>query len=87
MQIPAKNPVVVGDGAKRFEGALTLLVKLVGIANLSQSAHRYLSRKRELLSHLKVAQLLERKLAESLVIPGHLGDVVGCCISSLKGSL
>jgi hypothetical protein len=86
VQIPTKNPVIVGDGAKRLEGTLTILARSVGIAYLSQSTHCHLSGKRESLSYLGVAQLLECKLAEGPVIPGYLGDVIGCCVSNSKGA-
>lgn len=81
VETPAKNPVVVGDGAGWLEGALVLLVELVGVGNFGDTTNNHLCRKTRGSPHFVIAGTVERPLPERLMLPSPCTNLVADSIS------
>lgn len=66
---------IVTDAAMSSELSLLLMVELVRIGNLADTADNHLSREIELLTHIVITKVMYLELTESLVLPCDVGNV------------
>jgi len=81
VNVPAENPLVVGNRAGRLESALALLVQLVGIGDLGNGTDGHLRRQARRSSERIVELFLKRPLAERLVLPYPLANLIADGVS------
>lgn len=79
-----ENAVIVGNTGKRAKRALCFLVQFVGVSNFGKRPHGHLCRQPEPLAYLRVARLLERKLAKRARFPRNIADEVARGVGRLK---
>ena len=82
--LPREILAVVRKCSERFEAALGLAVKFVGVSHLCDRSHSHLGRERELLTSIIVDQLMQVILAKRLGLPGPRADPVAGGVSCLK---
>ena len=69
-------PAVVTDAAKFPEIPFGLLVKLVSIGHLADTADHHLCRQIKILSDFIVAMMMYIELSKNLILPHHIGNAV-----------
>ena len=84
VKIVTQQPGVISNATGYFERSFGLFVQLVRVGNFGDATHRHLSRQVKLLTNIVIDQLVNLKLAKSLVIPGNLADVVASFICRFK---
>jgi len=84
LQTPVQDTVVIGDGAGWLEAALALLVELVGVGGLRNTAHDHLSREVGGSPDLVVELFVESPLAKGLVFPSPIANLVTDSVGLLK---
>ncbi len=82
-----EDAVIVGDTGVRAKHPLGLFVQLVGIAHFGEHAHRHLCRQAERLTHMLIAQLLQRKLPKRMCFPRDIADGVARSVGRFKRAL
>lgn len=78
-------PAVVTDAAKFPEIPFGLLIKLVSIGHLADTANHHLCRQIKILSDFIVAMMMYIELSKNLILPHHIGDAVTSSIRFLDG--
>ncbi len=84
VEVPAKDAVVVSDGAVRPEASLGPLVESVGIPDFGETPDHHLGRERKVGLHVLIAELLKRVLPKRSLLPRNLGDAVAGGVATLK---
>lgn len=79
-----KNAVIVGNRAVRYKRPQRRPIQLVGIRNLSDTAHRELRGKVKRLTRRLIRQFVDGKLTKCLSRKGNLTDIVARSIGRLK---
>jgi len=82
---PCEDAGVVGDGSEKLKLALAFIVKLVGIGNFGNAPDNHLGGKGKLFFHGIISKLMQVVLAENLLSPSLLGDVIASPIGSKQG--
>lgn len=84
--IPRQDAHVVANRAVFAERPLNVAVKFVGVSNLGYQPNHHLCGQREVCSNLRVAQLVQRKLAKFLSVPRRFAESVTGNIRRLKSA-
>jgi len=88
VHVPAENTVIVGNAARRLEGALRLAVQLVRVGHLRDATDHHLRRqRRERLSRRVVRQLVKVVLAERPRLPRLFTQPVARGVSRFQRAL
>jgi len=78
------NAVIISDGTKWLESALSLTIKLISIRNLGTNTNSNLGRKSKFVTNSAVAKVMQVILSESLLAPGCLRDEVTGSVGRLN---
>ena len=79
-----QNAAVIGDRAMFLERTQAILVRLVAVGNLTQTAYRQLGRQRVFAAQTLVQRTVQHELVKYLVFPGVVADRVAGGIRVLK---
>jgi hypothetical protein len=87
VHIPRQDTVIKGYRAHRLKCALSALVQFVGVRNLADAPNHHLRGQARLGPLDSVLGLMQRVLAEGLVLPGPRADSVTGGVRRLHGAL